>query len=91
MWKVNPENRETVHTFVAIALIISGMTAFFLDLCVVGTPGDVGTGTLTYIGEAFTLAGALFGIVSYVGREINRSEDRIKRIEKSMGIKEEEK
>ena len=77
MWLVNDKNRETVHTYTAIGLIVSGVTAFFVDLCVMGTPGDVGTGTLAYVGEAFTLAGALFGIVSYVGGRMERVEKEL--------------
>lgn len=78
MWLVNDKNRETVHTYTAIGLIVSGVTAFFLDLCVVGNIGEVGTGTLAYIGEAFTLAGALFGIVSYVGGRMAKVEKHLK-------------
>ena len=63
---INAQNRETVHTALAIVLIASGIVAFFLDLCWVSIDGNVHSGTLAYIGEAFTLAGALLGIVQYV-------------------------
>lgn len=74
---MNDKNRETVHTYTAIGLVISGVTAFFLDLCTIGETGEVGTGTLAYIGEAFTLAGALFGIVSYVGGRMAKVEKKL--------------
>lgn len=76
-FKITDSNRETVHTVIAIVLIFSGMVAFFLDLCFVGNTGEVGTGTLAYIGEAFTLAGALLGIVQYVSGRLNKIENKI--------------
>lgn len=83
MWRVDDQNRETVHTVTAVGLIISGVVAFFLDLCAVGQVGEVGTGTLAYIGEAFTLSGALFGIVSYVG-------GRVAKIEKKLNMEQQQ-
>lgn len=74
MWLVNETNRETVHTCIAVALIAAGITAYFVDR----VSGDVGTGTLTFIGEAFTLAGALLGIVQYVNGRISKLENRVK-------------
>lgn len=76
---VNDNNRETVHTIIAATLIVSGMLAFFLDLCAVGNVGEVGTGTLAYIGEAFTLAGALLGIVQYVNGRFVAFESKIRK------------
>lgn len=67
MFKINETNRETYHTLTAWVLIASGIFAFFADLFYLRSEGGVGAGTLTYIGEAFTLAGALMGIVQYVG------------------------
>lgn len=65
-WNINEKNRETYQTITAWVLIASGIVAFFVDLLYLRNAEGVSTGTLAYIGEAFTLAGALLGIVQYV-------------------------
>lgn len=75
---INESNRETVHTVIAVVLIVSGMAAFFIDLIWINQ-GEVGTGTLAYIGEAFTLAGALLGILQYVNGRFSQLEKKLNR------------
>ena len=71
MLRIDETNRETLHTMTAWVLIAAGIIAFFTDMLYVEHPEGVSMGTLAFVGETFTLAGALLGIVQYVQGRFN--------------------
>lgn len=78
------EKKTRHEIMMAWVLVIAGILAYFVSLFMNGEPG---TGTLAFIGECFTLAGALMGIVSYTKMYVNR---RLKPLERAAGIAHEE-
>lgn len=72
---VNETNRETVHTLIAIGLIVVGV--IFATMGFFAEPvGEVSNSVIGIVGEFLSLAGALLGIVQYVNNRITKLEDK---------------
>lgn len=76
------DRRENVNITIAIMLIVSGLAFGTAGFCVEPV-GDISGSVLGIIGECFTLAGGLLGIVQYTSSKINQ-------VRRDLGLKEEE-
>lgn len=83
MW-VTDRNRETWHTVIAVALFVTGASAAWYAMVWFPPYGEISGSVLGFVGETFTPAGGLLGIVNYTRYQIDRQNRRIDRLARRM-------
>ena len=88
--RVTDRNRETWHTVIAVALFVTGASAAWYAMVWVPPYGEISGSVLGFVGETFTPAGGLLGIVNYTRYQIDRQNRRIDRLARRMEGDEED-
>ena len=74
---IDEKNRETLHSYIAIALLVVGV--IFAGMGFFSEPiGEISNSVLGFIGECFFAAGSLLGVLQYVDGKYKSLERKIK-------------
>ena len=75
MFNVNDTNRETIHTIIAMVMIVVGCLACLYAELFIDPIGEISGSVLGFSGECFSLGGALLGIVNWVNGRLKSYEN----------------
>lgn len=85
---VTAENRETWHTMIAVGLFVVGSFSALWAMIAIEPLGEIPGSVLGFVGETFTPAGGLLGVVTYTQNRLKQQNKRLERMEKAMNIKD---